>query len=205
MTVRLILVRHGESEANAIGIMQGRMDSPLTRKGRRQAEAVAQKLAKILVPSNVFSSPLSRALETAKIIATKFELEPVIIPELQERDLGLATGMTWEQASSLWPENAWDIKIGKPCGAWPQGETRVELQQRAHKALEKILSIQKSGTAIVVSHAGLMRALIKQIMYKHMNTDLDPKISNCSITELQITDGKYNLLCLNDTSHLELV
>ncbi len=204
MTVRLILVRHGESEANAMSIMQGRMDSPLTDKGRKQAKAVADKLSRLVVPDNVFSSPLSRALETAYIIATKFNLEPIVISELQERDLGLATGMTWEQASSLWPENAWHIKIGRPTGSWPQGETRLELQQRAYKALEKILSIQDSGIAVVVSHAGLMRALIKQIMYKHMNTDLDPKINNCSITELQITDGRYHLLCLNDTSHLEL-
>src|ERR1700694_3872048 len=95
MGVEIFIARHGQNEDNVNGILNGHRDLPLTELGRQQARDLAKGIeATGLTFDAVFSSPLDRALETAKIICNVLGLkvEPVTIPELIERDFGVGTG-----------------------------------------------------------------------------------------------------------------
>ena len=98
---RLLVVRHGQSEWNAVGRWQGRADPPLTMEGRRQAAAAARALGTF---DGVVSSPLQRAAETAAIIAEHLGIGPVLTdPDLMERDAGEWQGLTRGQIEMEWP------------------------------------------------------------------------------------------------------
>ena len=91
--MNIYLVRHGEDEDNAAGILNGRRNTPLTALGKKQANLVAKELqSKLLKVDIIYSSPLQRARQTAEIIAQDFGLKVVIAPALIERDYGILTG-----------------------------------------------------------------------------------------------------------------
>ncbi len=98
---RLLVVRHGQSEWNAIGRWQGRADPPLTDEGRRQAADAAKVLGTF---DAVVASPLVRAVETAAVLADHLGIGPVLVdPDLMERDAGEWQGLTRTQIESGWP------------------------------------------------------------------------------------------------------
>src|SRR6476646_5188364 len=101
--MRLVLVRHGQSEGNARGILQGRMDFGLTDLGRAQAEATARYLAGGRKVERLRSSPLTRAMETAQPIAAALGLEVEPEPALAEYDMGEASGLTWAEIRERFP------------------------------------------------------------------------------------------------------
>nr|MBA2364224.1 histidine phosphatase family protein [Chloroflexia bacterium] len=94
--LRLLLVRHGESEANHERRMQGRLDSPLTQRGRRQAGAIATRIAAMGQLDALYASPLRRAFDTARAIAAATSVAPISLPDLMETDIGQATGISWD-------------------------------------------------------------------------------------------------------------
>src|SRR5688500_14891082 len=100
--LRLLLVRHGQSEANRDGRMQGRLDTPLTTFGRAQATALANRLAAEPSVVALYSSPLSRALETARVIGGRIGVTPVVLDDLIEIDHGAATGLRHDEARQRW-------------------------------------------------------------------------------------------------------
>ena len=124
--LRLLLVRHGESEANSERRMQGQLDSPLTAKGRRQAMAIARRAAAMGPIDALYASPLKRALGTAEAIGREAGLRPVLLPELMETDIGEATGLSWEEFERRRPELAREISAGAPDARWPGGESRQQ-------------------------------------------------------------------------------
>ena len=95
----LILVRHGESEGNTRRIMQGSLDMPLTEAGREQARLVAARLASMPIAA-VYSSPLSRAFETAQVIAAHHAVDVQPIAGLREGGRGEAQGLTWAEVTA---------------------------------------------------------------------------------------------------------
>src|SRR5690606_21131081 len=99
--VTVMLVRHGESEGNAGRIIQGSLNTMLTDLGRRQAAAVAARLASQPLAA-VYGTPLQRAMDTAQAIAGAHGLEVATVEDLSERVFGEAQGLTWEEASARW-------------------------------------------------------------------------------------------------------
>src|SRR5437867_10066715 len=98
--MRLLLIRHAESEGNFEQRLQGRRDYPLTQRGVAQARALAERLARIS-PTAIYASPISRALDTASPIADAARLTPVTEPRLQEYDFGDAvSGLTWKEIAA---------------------------------------------------------------------------------------------------------
>lgn len=152
----ILLVRHAESDWNVENRFQGRADRPLTRRGREQAERLAEELARERL-DGVYTSPLRRARQTAEIVAAHHGLEPVTVPELQEIDVGGWSGLSRAEVESGFPE-AFRRWVGGGEG-WDDGETYPQMAQRVLAAIRRIAADNPNGRVLVVSHGGPIRAI----------------------------------------------
>jgi broad specificity phosphatase PhoE len=149
---RLLLVRHGESTWNAEGRWQGQADPPLSAAGERQARAATAPLDGLDL-DGVWSSDLARAARTAAILAGSDR--PVHLePGLRERDVGAWAGLTRDELDATHP--GWSSDGWRPDG-WEDDDA---LAARCRPALDEVAaSLGDGGTALVVSHGGVIRAL----------------------------------------------
>ena len=136
----LLLVRHGETDWNADGRLQGHTDRPLSDFGRRQARQLAEELAEEKLDA-IYASDLSRARETAEIVGVRLGLGVVIDPGLREKDWG-----TWEGLTG--PERDRVEFVG---------ESTEAHQERMQGALRRIAERHSGGRVLVVTHGGSMR------------------------------------------------
>lgn len=157
---RLLLARHGETEWNAVGRLQGHTDIPLNDRGRTQARELASALAGHAI-GRVVTSDLARARETGEIVAAALGLaRPDVVPELRERRFGVFEGLTRDECMQRYPEawQAWHARTGVPDGAEPLDGAVA----RMHAALEALLA-GDSAPVLVVSHGGIMRLWLAEI------------------------------------------
>ena len=148
---RLLVLRHGESEWNALGRWQGQADPPLTEVGLRQAVAAAEQLGTF---DAVWASTLQRAAHTAAIIAEQLGIGPVQLDEgLLEAAFGPWQGLTVHEIEEGWP--GYLAAHRRPDGAEPP----ERISARAIDAFRRIASATPGGEVLVVSHAGLIRTV----------------------------------------------
>jgi broad specificity phosphatase PhoE len=159
---RLTLVRHAESVGNAEARLQGHADYPLSERGRDQARALAQRWkTEALTFDHVIASPLSRALETARIIAAVLELS---VPESDrrwiERDAGERAGMTWDEARQH--DRATDFADPGEALAG-SAESDGALHLRGEQALQSIME-RPPARYLVISHQAILNAVLYAIL-----------------------------------------
>ncbi|HUT52055.1 MAG TPA: histidine phosphatase family protein [bacterium] len=203
--MEVVFIRHGQSEANADGIIQGRVDYGLSGQGRDQALRTAAAL-RDYNPYRVYTSPLSRAAETAKIINRRHNAEIVILDDLIEYDLGEFEGLTVAQVFERFPRVPGRLKSGEPFHTLaPGAESDADVDIRAERALDEILN---SGLPriIVVAHLGLLERIIKKASAS-FKLELDPgpaawPLKNCSITHFDFNPLSPRLICFNEVLHL---
>lgn len=163
--MKLILVRHGESEGNANHILQGSDDGgKLTAKGIEQAKKVGKELKEKYKIDMVFCSPLDRCVETLENILIENPIEgPVFMCKLlEERDFGEYSGTETQLVN--WEEMDQDNKINEELGV----ESLAELQKRANLFLED-LKLEEAETVLVVSHGGPIKMMISKITGKELD------------------------------------
>lgn len=149
----LLVVRHGQSEWNAIGRWQGHADPPLSELGRRQAYVAAGSIGAV---DGIISSDLIRAVETAAIIAQQLGIGPVMVDErLRERDAGEWTGLVKAEIDKGWP--GWIDDLRRPAGF----EDAESVLARVVEAFAEIRAASPGGSLLVVTHGGVIRALAK--------------------------------------------
>jgi broad specificity phosphatase PhoE len=151
---RLILIRHGESVANAERRFTHGPHEPLSRKGRDEALARARQVASRYDPVALYASPFVRALETARLIGTVLGLDPIVVEALQEQDFGRLRGQDYDavRADPTWHTDRWRFRP-------PGGETLEEVFHRVGPALDAIADRHVGQQVVVVSHGGVMAAL----------------------------------------------
>ena len=162
----LILVRHGESEWNREGRVQGQFDSPLTEMGVVQAKSVSRYLSGVLLkePLRIYTSPLERASETASIIAEELQYpkEKIIIEErLNDFNLGVIAGTYgWDKVAEMYPDLAM-MRLQDPLRFHPPGgECGADFEARLRSFLD---DLQDDGiTKLLVSH-GIVNKFIRGI------------------------------------------
>ncbi len=201
--MRLILVRHGETESNRERLALGREDVPLNERGRRQAAAVAASLAGVPVAA-VYSSPLCRAVETARPLAEARGLEVQVDDDLIEMAVGELEGLSPQEMRDRYGDflREW---FSTEAGSlrMPGGESLQDVQDRAWAAVERLAERHPEETVIVVSHnftihAVLCRALgIPVASFRRLQHDLAAK------AVLEVHDDSAVVISLNDTCHLE--
>ncbi len=177
--MKLILVRHGETDANKNGIIQGVDDNKLNSTGIEQAKEVGKELKKKYKIDMVFCSPLGRCVETLNNILEEYPIEGEIFMSklIEERDFGEYTGR--EDVLVDWEEIDKDNKINKEMGV----ENLLDLKKRTDLFLEDLKLEDENKTILVISHHGPIRMMISKLTGK--NPD-DIKVENGKILEFEI-------------------
>ena len=174
---KLLIVRHGQSEWNALGRWQGQADPPLTNLGENQAKKASQKLGLF---DSIVSSPLQRAKNTASIISELMGVGPVVTEiGLMERDAGPWQGLTRVEIENGWPGFL-------ESGNRPDGyESNPDLLLRVFKVLKKLSESSKpSDSILVISHAGIVHAL------ENLHDQPSIKVPNLGGRWVEFVDGE---------------
>jgi len=198
--VRLLLIRHGQSEANARGIIQGRREYGLTSLGREQAARVAARLAAGSRPVRLLSSPLLRARQTADIIAQALGLSVEEEPGLLEYDVGAISGLTAPEVREHFPDVVAALQRGER-PRFPGEEGRELFWSRVAAVLD---AVQQRGEHVVaVTHGGVVSASCAMIAGLEPGRLGQFEAANCAITEIGVDRaGRRVILRQNDTCHL---
>ncbi len=201
--MQLLLIRHAESEGNAAQRAQGWNDEPLTDLGRQQAEALAKRLRGDYDICAVYTSSLSRARQTAEIIAKSLGLLVTCDDRLKEYDCGVVTGLRFEEIAvqypdiaRRWAEDSWRVPI--------PGEEGVEVfQQRVVSAMSDIVARHKEeDTVAVVGHGGTWRVYLAHLLGLDYRRRQPWVFDNASLSLIILGDVRPRIASLNDTCHL---
>lgn len=196
----VLLIRHATTAATGKRL-GGRTDAPLDDTGRRQAEAAAARLADLPINA-VYSSPLVRALETAKIVAAPHRLEVRPCEDVIEVEYGRWTD---RPLKPLTRNKLWAVIQARPSLVrFPEGETIRSAQLRAVDGLEEVAARHRNGIVAVVSHADIIKAVVA--FYAGMPLDAFQRlyVGPASVTVLAVSDGaRPTLLRFNDEGPLE--
>jgi broad specificity phosphatase PhoE len=152
----IYLARHGESDWNAANRFQGHSDRPLTDLGREQARGLADLVAAENVEA-IYASPLSRALETARIVAARTGLGVVVDEGLREVDTGSWSGLSRAEVRERYPQGFQRWITGG--AGWEDGESYEEMAERVLAAVNRIAAAHPGGRVLLVSHGGPIRAI----------------------------------------------
>lgn len=202
----LYLVRHGETDSNLNGILHGNTDVPLNEKGRGQAQLIAARLAELSHLDRIVSSPLQRALNTARAIQQATGLPLSIHEGLREMNFGDAEGEAFEALGETYPEESNRFLDPSNLDArYPNGESRREFFQRVETTLDDIATTYLGEDVVVVAHGGLIAAALSVIFRESANNWRERPIENTSLTHIEFaTDGPVAHL-VNDVVHLEQI
>lgn len=204
--LRLVLVRHGESNVTVKRVIGGyRSCNGLSDLGRRQVERLRDRLADTgeLVPDVLISSNFARAIETAELIAPAFgNLEIAIDPGFGEHDPGPEVdGMTFPAYVERFGTPDW---AGDPHQVvFPGGETTAEFHLRVGSTVSRTLNAHPGATIVVACHGGVVDAAFRHLLRTAPTGSFELSTLNTSITEFQSTpSGAWRLTRYNDAAHL---
>lgn len=181
--LQVYLVRHGETQWNAAGCIQGQSDSPLTAKGEYQAHLVAGRVSKEGI-THVIASDLGRTRRTAQIIADACGCEVINDPRLRELHMGI---LEERLIDSLTPqEEQWRKQMvdGSSDGRIPQGESMAELGARMGAALESCLMLPDGSKPLIVSHGIALGCLIGKVLGLPAYAARRLRLRNCSLSRV---------------------
>ncbi|MUK88173.1 histidine phosphatase family protein [Ornithinibacillus sp. L9] len=185
----ICLVRHGETDWNAEGRVQGKTDIPLNQKGREQAELCGESLN----PNDydvLVTSPLQRAKLTAEIMNNYLELPMIEMEDFAERSFGDGEGLTFEERTRLFPD-----------GNYPNKEDRHSFNQRVMGAVNRVSSMYPGKRVLVVAHG----AVINQILHTLSNGEIGSgktKLLNTCISNIHYQEEKWIIKNYNQIDHL---
>jgi 2,3-bisphosphoglycerate-dependent phosphoglycerate mutase/probable phosphoglycerate mutase len=194
---RLVLWRHGETDFNAAGRMQGHLDSALTEVGWNQARFAVPALARF-EPDLVISSDLRRAMDTATVLTEAIGVPLRVDKRLRETHLGEWQGKTGPEVDAEWPgdRDQWRVDA---TWAPPGGESRVEVAERAAGVVDDLLSGTGSAlTVLLAAHGGLITALTARLL--SLPIEAWPQlggIRNCHWVELARRAEVWRLVAYN--------
>jgi 2,3-bisphosphoglycerate-dependent phosphoglycerate mutase len=203
---RLLLIRHGESYANANGLAGGPLgDGGLTPLGQRQAQVLAARLTmsgELSKTTALYTSALPRAIETGEILraALPTGLEPVIDDSLNEISVGEGDGLPWAQYVERYGAPDWDLDPDALTA--PGGESLLGFYERCRAAIERLVERHPHELVVVVCHGGFIEQAMKLYQGVAPDVRLRPRIENCSMTEIEFRDGWRRLLRYNDRAPL---
>lgn len=207
----LVLLRHGQSEANARGIGQGRADYPLSDKGRQQARLTAQYLQALGPCHALYASPLSRALETAVLIGEAVGHEPVPLEPLVEIDIGELSGRNMHQLRTLYPEAVTAFEEAERVRPHPRNrellpgwEPIPEILKRVWNTLSALAQRHSAERILVVAHGGVINGFLTHLLLGDAcETPWQFAQSNCAISRIHLAPEGPQVLSHSDDRHLQ--
>jgi broad specificity phosphatase PhoE len=156
--LRLLVVRHGQTDFNAQRRYQGAIDVALNATGIRQAEALAQRLRADAIDA-IVSSPFKRALQTARVIARAVPRDVQVMEHFRERSVGVYEGLTSDEVKARYPD-LWGQHLTRQMNqAPPGGETILEVGCRVLEGLDQLKQRHSNETVLLVAHAFVGRVI----------------------------------------------
>ena len=199
--MRIILIRHGETDANKEGRFQGASDSHLNKTGLSQAEALGRRFASENIDA-IYSSPQTRAVQTATPIAHALGLPIETLEGLRELDIGELDGLQADDLRGRYSHVLDQWRTNVSALTMPGGESIVGLQQRTWQAVLQIRESHEGNTVAAVSH----NFAIQSILIKALGMDLRDfqriRQDLAAISEIDFRNGEPTLKSLNDRCHL---
>jgi broad specificity phosphatase PhoE len=197
-----MLVRHGRTAWHAEGRYAGTADVPLDELGMEQARCVADHLAESRIDI-VYSSPLSRCLALAEMVAANHGLEVVVDERLREIDLGRWDGQMLDdiikqdgEILRQWTKNPESVTI-------PDGETLASVQERSMSWYDEACSLNSEGLIFASSHGGPIRATLAKVIGLPLSNIFRLTVDLASISVLNHMGKFSNMESMNVTSHLD--
>lgn len=199
---KFILVRHGETEWNAIGRMQGHREVTLNRRGEQQANAVAKRLRNELFDV-LYSSDLKRTMQTAKAIADVTHHKIYTDARLREWDLGILAGCTRSEAEAQHPEAYAIYRDSLVDAAVPEGESIRDRYNRVVTCLDALAKRHPGRTLVVVTHGGPLGDCYRYAKQLSFEVPLSVELYNGGLNVILIDDSVWSVEVWGDIAHLE--
>jgi broad specificity phosphatase PhoE len=201
--MRLILIRHGETDTNKARLALGRADVELNEHGRWQAQRLALSLKDKPIDA-IYSSPLKRALATAEPIASSHALEVQVDEGLIEMDIGEMEGLTFQQVGERYPHFL-QVWLGAQAAnePMPGGERLLDVQDRAWQAIERIREREEEGTVAAVTHNFVILTLLCRVLGLELADFRRLRHSVAGKSVLEIGRDRIIVVGFNDTCHLD--
>ena len=199
----VILVRHGETEANVQQIWHGALDAPLTARGQRQVEATGHGVAELsrrFPIDRFFVSPAPRTQSTAAAISAATHMTPEIREGLREFDLGDWEGRTFADLHDN--ENLWGRWEVEPAFAPPNGESPQSFNRRAVETVQTLADQYPGETLLLVTHGGVICNVLATWIGDGPQDWQSWDPHNCAISMLQLDGDAWRAVMVNDISHL---
>ncbi|MCL5025585.1 MAG: histidine phosphatase family protein [Chloroflexi bacterium] len=203
MATDFILVRHGETVWNHDSRYQGHTDVPLGDRGRVQARAVGQRLAKTALDA-AYCSDLQRCVETARIILDGRGLAAAPRADLREASHGLWEGLTRQEVAAKYADDL-DRYTNDPAHfGGTAGESLGSVQERVWRAVLELADKHPDGRVLIVTHNGPIRTTVCKVLGLDLALSWRLGLINAAITRVRIAlDGRSSLLVMNDSCHLK--
>ncbi len=213
--MKLLFVRHAETTANAEGRFQGHADYSLSARGQAQAQLLQSRfLLEGLTPTHLYSSPLKRCAETAEIIASSW---PTVQywEDLQEHDVGVLSGLTWDEAIDRYPKIDRDLEVSRQFAGIEGAEPLQDRRDRGQRVADGLLSRHsEDDVVVVVSHGGILQHILSGLLGTNRvwglsirNTavfEFDLDVGRWSMDgEARLTTGQNKIVRINDAAHLD--
>lgn len=206
MTTTLVLIRHGETEWNRQGRIQGHLDSPLTPEGVAQARACSIRLREEHF-DQVVASDLPRVRHTAELLIEGRGFPIRLDAALRERSYGIGEGLTYAEMDAQHPEFFSRIRTTDPDYAVEGSESRREFHQRITNALRGIAGDHAGQRVLVVTHGGVLGVVYRWLNGLHISSPHKVEIPNVAYNRVSVHPQEigedWKLEVWADTAHLD--
>ncbi|EJR04413.1 histidine phosphatase family protein [Bacillus cereus] len=194
--MQILLIRHGESEADILNVHEGRADFELTEKGRQQVQRLVQKVKADFPPDFIWASTLKRARETAETLAEAIQCPIQLEEELMEFNNGVQAGLSFEEAKK-YPEPKFLH------GRFENGESFIEFRMRIEGIFSKIVTENTYDRIAIVAHGGVINSILRAFFQMPISMDYYFKMGDTGISLIELTDKQKTVHFINDTNHLD--
>lgn len=203
--MKLLLIRHGQSVANAQGRLQGQFDSPLSDAGREQARALARRLRREEWPiSAIYASDLIRAAETAEILAAVLDAPVALDERLREYDVGVLNGIIWNEIEFRYPDIWHGLHHSSEWVPIPEEEGNDAFHERLVAALADVQSRHGEEESVaIVSHGGSLGMILAYLLGMDTGRPTPFRFGNTSLSIVELGSQEPRLWVMNDTCHLD--
>ncbi|MGE6362932.1 histidine phosphatase family protein [Bacillus paramycoides] len=194
--MQILLIRHGESEADILNVHEGRADFELTEKGRQQVQKLIQKVKAEFPPDFIWASTLKRARETAETLAEAIGCPIQLEEELMEFNNGVQAGLSFEEAKK-YPEPKYFHD------RFENGESFIEFRMRIEGIFSKIVTENTYDRIAIIAHGGVINSILRAFFQMPISMDYYFKMGDTGISLIELTDKQKIVHFINDTNHLD--
>ena len=200
--VKVVFVRHGQTEWNVSGRYQGQSDVALSAAGVDQAEKLAANFPVAHIDA-IYSSDLIRARVTAETVAKRFALEVNLEPAFRELSFGDWEGLTYEQIVASWPDAMKNFLAHPDILNIPHGESFPEVQQRAMSRLQELIQKHEGQTIMIAAHGAVLRTMLTVALHMPLQYLWSIRQFNTAVNIVRYdAEGNPTVELLNSTAHL---